>query len=120
MNALDTNVLIYSYDTRDPRKQLIAQQVIATARPFVLLWQVGCEFMAASRKLQPLGFTQDQAWQALVDIQTAAAEVVYPESMLWPEARSLQGRHSLSFWDALLIAGCVRRGVLVLYTEDIG
>ncbi|HJT76214.1 MAG TPA: PIN domain-containing protein [Gemmataceae bacterium] len=120
MNAIDTNVLVYSYDTRDARKQRIAQQVIMTARPFVLLWQVGCEFMAASRKLRPLGFTQDQAWRALADIQTAATEVTYPEPVLWPETQSLQGRHSLSFWDALLVAACIRRGIRALYTEDMG
>ncbi|MBY0513446.1 MAG: hypothetical protein K2P78_05990 [Gemmataceae bacterium] len=26
----------------------------------------------------------------------------------------------LSFWDALLVAACLRGGVTVLYTEDMG
>ncbi len=61
MNAIDTNIWLYTHDTRDPHKQAIAQQLVATTRPLALLWQVGCEFIAASRKLAPLGFTEDQA-----------------------------------------------------------
>jgi hypothetical protein len=36
MNALDTNVWLYSHDTRDPRKQVLAQQLIASIRPMGL------------------------------------------------------------------------------------
>src|SRR5262249_3259986 len=120
MNAIDTNIWIYSHDTRDPQKQLAAQQLLATARPFLLLWQVGCEFIAASRNLQPIGFTQDQAWQALTDMQSAASAILFPTASVWVEARALQGRYSLSFWDALLIAACIQGGVQILYTENIG
>src|SRR5438105_9487793 len=61
MHALDTNVWLYSHDTRDPRKQALAQQLIATTRPLALPWQIGCEFVAASRKLAAVGFTESQA-----------------------------------------------------------
>jgi predicted nucleic acid-binding protein len=120
MNAHDTNSWIYSHDTRDPHKQYRAQQVIATTRPFVLLWQVGCEFIAASRKLQPLGFTQDQAWQALTNMQAAAANTLFPDAQLWSETYAAQTRHALSFWDALLVAACIRNGVQRFYTENMG
>ena len=119
MNAIDTNVWIYSYDTRDPQKQLAAQQLMASVRPLVLLWQVGCEFIAASSKLKPIGFTQDQAWQALANMQTTAAAILVPDAPVWSDARSIQQRHSLSFWDALLVAACIRGGVQTLYTEDM-
>ena len=66
MNVLDTNIWIYSHDTRDPHKQARAQQLIATVRPLALPWQVGCEFIAACRKLAPAGFTETQAWSALI------------------------------------------------------
>jgi predicted nucleic acid-binding protein len=61
MNAVDTNVWIYCRDTRDPHKQTVAQQLIAGLRPLALPWQVGCEFIAASRNLAPSGFTEAQA-----------------------------------------------------------
>lgn len=56
MNAVDTNVLIYVNDPRDPMKQRIASSLVATLSDAVLLWQVACEYLAASRKLEPLGY----------------------------------------------------------------
>jgi predicted nucleic acid-binding protein len=120
MNALDTNVWLYSHDTRDPRKQGLAQQLIATARPLALPWQVGCEFVAASRKLTAAGFTEAQAWAALTAMRALADVILLPVPDLWPETQALQARYSLSFWDALLVSTCLRGGVQVLYTEDIG
>ena len=120
MNALDTNVWLYSHDARDPGKQGIAQQLIATVRPLALPWQVGCEFVAASRKLTAAGFTEAQAWAALAVMQTLADVILLPVPDLWPETQALQARYSLSFWDALLVAACLRGGVQTLCTEDIG
>lgn len=120
MNVLDTNIWLYSHDTRDPHKQAIAQQLIATIRPLALPWQVGCEFVAASRKLAAVGFTEAQAWSALTAMRTLADVILLPVLDQWPETQALQGRYSLSFWDALLVAACLHDGVKVLYTEDIG
>jgi predicted nucleic acid-binding protein len=56
MIAVDTNVLIYACDQADPRRQKIALDLISNARDGVLLWQVACEFLAASRKLDKQKF----------------------------------------------------------------
>src|SRR5262245_8788684 len=120
MNAIDTNIWIYRYDVRDPAKQQTAEQLILTVRPLVLLWQVGCEFIAASRKLAPTGFSTDDAWAALTYIQSISSSIAYPDSRFWPKAQDLQKRFSLSFWDALLIVSCTLSGVQTLYTENMG
>jgi predicted nucleic acid-binding protein len=119
MNVIDTNIWIYRHDTREPHKQLVAANLISTLRPLVLPWQVGCEFIAASRKLAPLGFDEAMAWAALMDMQAIAIPLI-PTPQLWSDAQSLQARHVLSFWDALLVAACIHGGVTVLYTEDMG
>ena len=31
----------------------------------ILLWQGACEFISASRKLEPLGFDRDRAWREI-------------------------------------------------------
>src|SRR5437016_2677729 len=111
MNALDTNVWLYLHDSRDLGKQAVAQQLVAATRPLVLPWQVGCEFIAASRKLTSLGFTENHAWAALTAMQSLADSIVLPVVDLWNEAHALQGPHTLSFWDALLVASCLRGGV---------
>ncbi len=105
MNVIDTNVWIDSHDTRDPTKQALAQNLIGSLRPLALPWQVGCEFIAAGRKLAALGF---------------AEAVLLPAPQLWPAARDLQSRYALSFWDALLVGAPIQGGVQTLYTEDMG
>ena len=119
MNAFDTNIYIYSYDTRDPDKQLKAQSLIKNTKSIVLLWQVGCEFIAATRKLEPFGFTRDQAWKALMDMQAMSEAVILPETELWLSARDIQKQEQLQFWDALIIAACIHSGINAFYSEDI-
>ncbi len=120
MNVIDTNVWIYRHDLRDAVKHQTAKQLINTTRPLGLPWQVGCEFIAASRKLEPFGFSQDDAWDALLDMQAIAAAILLPVPDLWSQPRANQTKHGLSFWDALLVATCARNGVVTLYTENMG
>jgi predicted nucleic acid-binding protein len=118
MNVIDTNIWIYSHDIRDPQKQATAQQLIQSVAPLALLWQVGCEFVAASRKLKPFGFSEDDAWNSLADMQAMSDVILIPAPELWPHSRALKGKHGLQFWDALLIACCIREGVETLFSED--
>ncbi len=67
MTALDTNVLIYACDRSDPRRQQLANQLIERTVDGVLLWQIACEFIAASRKLSGQGFTASDAWSRLAE-----------------------------------------------------
>ena len=69
MNAVDTNVLIYARDPRDPTEQQKARQLTARMTEGGLLWQVACEFIAASRKLTSVGYTQAQAWRELEQLR---------------------------------------------------
>src|SRR5688572_18837044 len=57
MIAVDTNVLIYACDQAEPRRQKIALDLVINSTDGVLLWQVACEFLSASRKLAKQGFT---------------------------------------------------------------
>ena len=69
MNAVDTNILIYVNDPRDRVKQEIAISLISALVKGVLLWQVACEYLAASRKLESLGYNRVQAYQYVRDLQ---------------------------------------------------
>ena len=46
MNAVDTNILIYVNDPRDPIKQAKASSLVLSLTDGVLLWQVACEYLA--------------------------------------------------------------------------
>ena len=67
MIALDTNILIYACDKADPARQKVALDLISRISGGVLPWQVACEFIAASRKLERQGFTPADAWARLAD-----------------------------------------------------
>jgi predicted nucleic acid-binding protein len=62
MIALDTNVLLYACDRTDSRRQQIAIDLVANSKDGVLLWQVACEFVAASRKLRADAKITSQIW----------------------------------------------------------
>ncbi|MBM3777437.1 MAG: PIN domain-containing protein [Acidimicrobiia bacterium] len=118
MTALDTNVLIYACDKSDARRQQIALDLIAAATDGVLLWQVACEFIAASRKLKDQGFTPADAWSRLAEFQ-GVFPLSLPDASIFPRAQELHVNGGVSFWDALIVAACNEVGVHTMYSEDI-
>jgi predicted nucleic acid-binding protein len=119
MNAVDTNILIYVNDPRDLAKQEIAIYLVSTLTEGVLLWQVSCEYLAASRKLESQGYDRAQAYQYIRDLQ----QVWYTALPTWnviDRAENLMGRFNLSHWDSMIIAACLEVNVQTFYTEDLG
>ncbi len=117
MNAVDTNVLIYARDPRDPAKQAAATTLLSSIVDGVLLWQVACEYVAASRKLEKFGYDRTQALADVTDMR-AAWRTILPSWNIFDGAERLLAKYHLSFWDALLVAACLEGGVARLYTED--
>ena len=117
MNAVDTNILVYARDPRDARKHAIARALLDSFNDGVLLWQVACEYIAASRKLAPIGFHVTDAWQDIRDLRKTW-QTLLPEWSVQDRAEALQKKYSLSSWDALIVAACLEGGVARLYSED--
>ena len=69
MNAVDTNILIYARDPRDPAKRMAAGTLLSSLTDGVLLWQVACEYISASRKLEQFGFDREQALADVADMR---------------------------------------------------
>lgn len=76
MNVTDTNILLYVHDPRDPTKQAVAASLVQSLTDGVLLWQVACEYLAASRKLEPFGYDRSRAWQDVRDLQRVWATML--------------------------------------------
>ncbi len=117
MNAVDTNILFYAHDPRDAEKQTAAIELIETLSDGVLLWQVACEFLAACRKLEPLGYSRHQAWEDIRDLRLIWTTIL-PDWDVLERANSLLSNYSLSYWDAMIIAASIEGGVEKLFTED--
>ena len=117
MNAFDTNILLYAHDSRNPQKQATAVSLVQSQAHGVLLWQVACEYLSASRKLEAQGYSLRQAWLDIRDLRTVWSTIL-PTWNVLDRAEDLMGAFSLSFWDALILAACLENGVNRLYTED--
>lgn len=117
MNAVDTNVLIYVRDPRDPVKQQKAVQLTTGLSDGALLWQVACEFVSASRKLAPFGFTKAQAWRE-VERMRVLWKLILPSEKVLTRAEQLTATQNFSFWDAMIVAACMEGSITRLYTED--
>jgi predicted nucleic acid-binding protein len=118
MNAVDTNVLVYLHDPRDQAKQLTAASLVASLTQAVLFWQVACEYIAAARKLKPVGVPEQEIWRNLRLLQRSW-RLILPEWSHLDRAEQLLQQRSLSFWDALIIAVALESGVTTLYSEDL-
>ncbi len=64
------------------------------------------------------GDDQNGAWQDILDL-AKVWPLRLPATSVLSEARTLTVAHSISIWDALLIAACSNAGVTRLYTEDM-
>lgn len=117
MNAVDTNVLIYARDPRDPVKRAIAYDLISNLEDGVLVWQVSCEYLSAIRKLGQFGISIEDAMGDVREM-LKTWRLMTPDWRVMEIAEDLRGRYSLSFWDSLLVAACIHAGVERLYTED--
>jgi predicted nucleic acid-binding protein len=117
---VDTNVLLYAYDRSAGAKHEIAQRLIAglwDSRTGVLSGQVLQEFYVnVTRKLvRPL---RPAAARSIITTYAA-----WPVHLLTPddivEASSLGQRHSVSFWDALIVVAASRLQAVRILTEDM-
>jgi predicted nucleic acid-binding protein len=118
MNAVDTNVLIYARDPRDARKQRIAIDLLMSLMDGVLLWQVACEYLAASRKLAAFGHTDGVAFEDIQDLRLVWT-LALPGWTTLERAMHLATTCSISTWDALVVAACLENDIETLHTEDL-
>jgi len=116
---IDTNVLVYADSTDEPRKQRIAIDLIRqlrVERQGVLSTQVLNEYIQVG--LRKLGLTHAHIREQLHCYRQFELAAVTPDTM--ELALELHKRHSLSYWDALILASAQIAGCAVLLTEDMG
>lgn len=116
---LDTNVLVYLFDTDAPAKQRRVQELLSSRElraQVILSTQVLQEFyVSVTRKLAtPLGL--EAAFQAVQDL--TAFPIIQIDTPLILLAIQRSGQAKVSFWDALILEAALIAGATVLYSED--
>lgn len=117
---VDTNVLLYCFDDRDPAKRDRARQWISACwlrRCGRISMQVLNEFYSNARRKFPSAISAGdaraevrryQSWRPwAIDHQTVEA------------AWAVESRFDLNYWDALIIASAQQQGCAVVLSEDL-
>jgi len=118
---LDTNIVVYTFDSSTPKKKNLAQELVEQAlrtQEGRVSTQVVQEFLnvATSKFTTPLTFSDAQ--QYLHDVLGPLC-TVFPSIDLYRQALVLQQERRYSFYDSLIIGGAVQAGCDVLYSEDL-
>ncbi len=115
---LDTNIIVYANDARDPDKQARAIDVVSDAlrtRTGVLSTQVLQEYaVVAAVKLQQ---AEEAILRQLITLETL--EVVAVSPALIRRAVGMSGRYRISHWDACILAAAEAAHCPLLLTEDL-
>ncbi len=117
---VDTNVLVYARDARDPSKQELAAAWLER------LWrehsgrtsmQILAEYyVTVTRKLEP-GLSPEGAWD---DVSALFAWRPQPiDEALMQRGRENERRHRLSWWDSLVVGAAQVQGCPLLLSEDL-
>lgn len=117
---VDTNVLLYAYDTTAGVRHDMARELVGKLgreRRGALSVQVLQEFYVnVVRKVaQPLDPAQARARLRILSRWTCHAPL--PGDVL--AAAALAEDHQLSFWDAMVVRSAAHLGCPVLWTEDL-
>lgn len=103
---LDTNIIVYSYDKRDKRKQEISKRLIVdgiTQNTASISYQVVQEFINVVTKI----FEQPLSWsdcKLFVDRSLSLMWDINPSNQLIYSAMDIAKRWKFSFYDSLIIA----------------
>lgn len=124
MNAVDTNILLYSIDRNEPTKQLKAQELLrelhSSDDPTLLLWQVLGEAAQQLRRWRDQGRLTPSEFTLHIQAFRHLFPLALPTAEAFDSAMLLSSQYSLSHWDSMILGACRATGVVRLYTEDIG
>ena len=120
LTFVDTNVLAYAHDRSESVKQPVARTLLEGLwrdRAGVLSTQVLQElYVVATRKFDP---PMPRAAARELVVVYGTWPVVQVDVPLIVAASELEERHTLSFWDALVVEAARRAGATRLVTEDL-
>lgn len=118
---IDSNIVVYMYDRRDPGKQAHAKQLLKEA----FLSESGCiSYQVIQESLNVFSRKETQLDKP-VDLSNLLEEIldplccIYPSTKLFRSALDIKNRWRYSFYDSLIIAAALEANCKMLYSEDL-
>jgi predicted nucleic acid-binding protein len=116
--SLDSNLLVYVYDYRDPQKRAVAEQLVvgaATRECMLALQAIGEFYPVVTRK------NMVSRSEAAREAQNFLA--LFAHFPATADAHRIAAREAVagrfSYWDAVLLASASEAGCKILFSEDI-
>lgn len=117
---LDTNILVYAYDRRDPAKQLKAQALLEQGihdENVSLSTQILSEFFVVITRRIQTPLSVDEAAEVIESLSIIPVAEV--DRAMVKRAIETHQRYGISYWDALIVAAAERSGCAQIYSEDL-
>ena len=117
---VDTNIFVYRHDRSDPARQACAEEWIAhlaRSRTGRLSFQVLQELYVTLTVKARIGFDPLEAREIVRDL--AVWQPVAIDLGILERAWHVQDGHSVSWWDAVIVAAAQSLGCSILLTEDL-
>ena len=117
---IDTNIFVYSVLPGEAQKRVLALDLIdrgISTGKGVISYQVVQEFLnvAIRRYAQPMSIAECEEYLSTVFRPLLA---VHSSQSLYIHALNLTRRHSLSWYDSLIVAASLEANCRIPYTED--
>lgn len=118
---LDTNIIVYSFDSSQPGKMEKAQELIAdslSSHKGIISFQVIQEFLNVATGKFKKSLT-------IVDSQKYVDEVllplcdVFPGNDFYKDSLEIKDRTGYSFYDCMIIQAALQANCRILYSEDM-
>jgi predicted nucleic acid-binding protein len=117
---VDTNVLVYARDSSETSKQPVAEawlrELWMEQRGRTSIQVLSEYYTTVTRKLVP-GLAPDEAWEDVTALLSWQPQAI--DRGVLVRAREIERRHSLSWWDATIVAAAQLQNCAVLLSEDL-
>jgi len=120
---VDTNILIYAYDTQDLRKHKIAVKLLEKCWDGSTIYYISAQnlaefFVVATKKIEK-SLAIEQAEQIINDISLFEGWIkINYDAKTLIKSVFLYKKYGRSFWDSVIASTMLENQVYVIYTEN--
>ena len=118
---LDTNIIVYTFDSTAPEKQRVARQILRDAlrtKRGIISTQIMQEFLnVALRKFsRPMTVSDSQEY-----LRTVLSPLCqhYPSVAFYERTLLIKAETGYSFYDSLVVTAAIESGCTTLFSEDM-
>jgi len=118
---IDTNILVYSFDESDLKKQIKAKEIIGNALNNYngcISYQVIQEFLNVATQMFEKPLTKNDCFKYMTNVLEPLCEI-FTSVELYQDAMEIKEGWKYSFYNSLIIAAALKANCNILYSENL-